>query len=86
MLKVEEKISGFDYFDCYTSLMIKYLGLARKLTLQGKLRRLFENMHAKQEQLNPQSDNHDCSRRHSLILFHRFSEKIRLDISSESSA
>ena len=30
--------------------------------------------------------NHDCSRRHSLILFHCFSVKTRLDISCESSA
>ena len=30
--------------------------------------------------------NHDCSRRHSLIFFRCFSEKIRLDVSSESSA
>ena len=28
----------------------------------------------------------DCSRRHSYICFHCFSEKIRLDVSSESSA
>ena len=28
----------------------------------------------------------DCSRRHSYIFFHCFSEKIRLDVSSESSA
>ena len=34
---------------------------------------------------NPKSANHDCSRRHSII-FHCFSEKIRLDVSSESSA
>ena len=28
--------------------------------------------------------NHACSRRHSFIFFHCFSEKIRLDVSSES--
>ena len=28
----------------------------------------------------------DCSRRHSKIFFHCFSEKLRLDVSSESSA
>ena len=36
--------------------------------------------------VNPQSANHDCSRRHSYIFFHCFSEKIRLDVSSESPA
>ena len=36
--------------------------------------------------LNPESANHDYNRRHSLIFFHCFSEKIRLDISCESSA
>ena len=35
---------------------------------------------------NLESANHDCSRRHSLIFFHCFSEKVRLDVSSESSA
>ena len=35
---------------------------------------------------NPESANQDCRRRHSLIFFHCFSEKIRLDVSSESSA
>ena len=35
--------------------------------------------------LNPSSANHDCSRRHSKIFFHCLSEKIRLDVSSESS-
>ena len=35
---------------------------------------------------NPLSANHECSRRHLKILFHCFSEKIRLDVSSESSA
>ena len=30
--------------------------------------------------------DHDCSRRYSEIFFHCFSEKIRLDVSSESSA
>ena len=35
---------------------------------------------------NPESASHDCSRRHLYILFHCFSEKIRLDVSSESSA
>ena len=38
------------------------------------------------ETLNPESANHDCSRRHLYILFHCFSEKIRLDVSCESSA
>ena len=32
------------------------------------------------------SHNHDCSRQHSKIFSHCFSEKIRLDVSSESSA
>ena len=36
--------------------------------------------------LNPESANYDCSRRHPSIFFHCFSEKIRLDASSESSA
>ena len=36
--------------------------------------------------LNPLSANHDCSRRHSYILFHCFTEKISPDISCESSA
>ena len=36
--------------------------------------------------LSPKNANHDCSRQHSEILFHCFSEKIRLDVSSESSA
>ena len=36
--------------------------------------------------VKPQSANHDCSRRHSEIFFHCFSEKIRLDVSNESSA
>ena len=35
---------------------------------------------------NPYGVNHDCSRRHSSIFFHCFSQKIRLDVSSESSA
>ena len=36
--------------------------------------------------INPESASHDCSRRHLLIFFHCFSEKVRLDVSSESSA
>ena len=36
--------------------------------------------------INPLSASQDCSRRHSLIFFHFFSEKIRCDVSSESSA
>ena len=36
--------------------------------------------------VNPESANHDSSRRHSQIFFHCFSEKIRLDVSCESSA
>ena len=35
---------------------------------------------------NPEDANHDCSRRQSWIFFHCLSEKIRLDISCESSA
>ena len=35
---------------------------------------------------NPQSTNQDCSRRHLLIFFRCFTEKIRLNISCESSA
>ena len=37
-------------------------------------------------QVNPLGANHNCSRRQSEIFFHCFSEKIRLDVSSESSA
>ena len=36
--------------------------------------------------LNPQSINHNCSRQQSSIFLHYFSEKVRLDVSSESSA
>ena len=42
--------------------------------------------HGKMFPFNPLSANHDCSRRCSQIFFHCFSEKIRLDVSSESSA
>ena len=38
------------------------------------------------EELYPSSANHDYSRRHSSIFFHCFSEKIRIDVSSEASA
>ena len=36
--------------------------------------------------INALSASHDCSRQHSWIFFHCFSEKIRLDVSCESSA